>query len=349
MTNIDRNYLLSEIASLVNGRLIGDGDLTITSLNTLESAVSGQLSFLANKKYLSCLPLTCATAVLVVDQYAGNLPCAAIIVADPYLAFAKLSKLFDWRMPFTAGIDSSSHISDSAKIHATACISSGVVIGEAVIIAAGVYIGANTVIGNHCIISENTRIEANVTLYDDVHIAEECLIHSGVVLGADGFGFAPTNQGWVKIYQLGGVRIGRDVEIGAGTTIDRGALEHTYIHDGVKLDNQIQIAHNVVIGEQTAIAGCTAIAGSTRIGRRCTIAGMSGIVGHLTIADNTHVTAMTLISKSVNQPGEVLSSGTGQELHRDWKKNVVRFKQLNEMAKRINTLEQQVKNFSNEG
>lgn len=349
MPKFEITYLLSDIASRVNGRLLGDGDLSISSLNTLSASESGQLSFLANKKYVSCLATTRATAVLVTDEHAKSLPCAAIVVTDPYLAFAQLTKLFDWRRPCSPFIHQSAVISTSSVISSEAFIGPGVVIGDNVLIDSDVYIGANTVIGNNCIVAKHTRLEAGVVLYDDVHIGEGCLIHSGVVLGGDGFGFAPTKTGWVKVHQLGGVRIGRNVEIGAGTTVDRGALDHTYIHDGVKLDNQIQIAHNVVIGEQTAIAGCTAIAGSTRIGSRCTIAGLSGIVGHLTIADDTHVTAMTLISKSVTQPGQVLSSGTGQEPHQDWKKNVVRFKQLNEMAKRITRLEQQVKNFSSEG
>ncbi|SFF99610.1 UDP-3-O-(3-hydroxymyristoyl)glucosamine N-acyltransferase [Neptunomonas qingdaonensis] len=349
MSNTVPTYLLSDLASRVGGRLLGDANLSVSSLNTLDASEPSQLSFLANKKYVSRLATTRATAVLVAEEYAKNLPCAAIIVSDPYLAFAQLTKLFDWRAPCSPYIDQSASISMSSSISTDVYISPGVVIGDNVVVESGVYIGANSVIGNNCVIARNTRLEAGVVLYDNVQIGEGCLIHSSVILGGDGFGFAPAKEGWVKIHQLGGVRIGRDVEIGAGTTIDRGALDHTYIHDGVKLDNQIQIAHNVVIGEQTAIAGCTAIAGSTRIGSRCTIAGLSGIVGHLTIADNTHVTAMTLISKSVTEPGQVLSSGTGQELHRDWKKNVVRFKQLNQMAKRITTLEQQVKNFSSEG
>lgn len=349
MAKAERSYTLSEIASFVEGVLLGDGNLLVTSLNTLGASVPGQLSFLSNKKYVSQMAATRATALLVAEEYASNLPCAAIVVADPYLAFAQVSKLFDWRVTFVPHVHQSACVSASAKINANVYISPGVVIGDNVVIESGVYVGANTVIGNDCFVGKNTRLEAGVVLYDNVHIGDDCLIHSGVILGGDGFGFASTKDGWVKVYQLGGVRIGRDVEIGAGTTIDRGALDHTYIHDGVKLDNQIQIAHNVVIGEQTAIAGCTAVAGSTKIGRRCTIAGLSGIVGHLTIADNTHVTAMTLISKSVTQPGQVLSSGTGQELHRDWKKNVVRFKQLNEMAKRITALEHTVNHFSSEG
>ncbi|WP_028468106.1 UDP-3-O-(3-hydroxymyristoyl)glucosamine N-acyltransferase [Neptunomonas japonica] len=343
------SFTLSEIASLVKGRLVGDSELVINSLSTLESAKSGQLSFLANAKYTASLGQTQAGAVLITENHLVNAPCAAVVVDDPYLAFAQLSKFFDWRLKANFGIASSAHISASAQVHEQASIAAGVVLGEETIIESGVYIGPNAVVGNRCVVAKDARIEAGVILYDDVHIGQRSLVHSGAVLGGDGFGFAPTKGAWVKIYQLGGVRVGQDVEIGAGTTVDRGALDHTYIKDGVKLDNQIQIAHNVVIGEQTAIAGCTAIAGSTKIGRRCTIAGMSGIVGHLTIADNTHITAMSLISKSVTQPGQVLSSGTGQELHRSWKKNVIRFKKLDSMAKRITALENKVDNFSSEG
>lgn len=349
MTPTVSDFSLSEITSLVKGRLVGDGKQIIHSLNTLELAKSGQLSFLANAKYAASLEVTQASAVLVTETDSTNVPCAAIVVDDPYLAFAQISKLFDWRVKEKFGIASSAYISASAKIHEQASIGPGVVVGDEAIIESGAYIGPNAVVGNHCVVAKDARIEAGVILYDDVHVGQRSLVHSGAILGGDGFGFAPTKAAWVKIYQLGGVRIGQDVEIGAGTTIDRGALDHTYVEDGVKLDNQIQIAHNVVIGEQTAIAGCTAIAGSTKIGRRCTIAGLSGIVGHLTIADNTHVTAMSLISKSVTQPGQVLSSGTGQESHRSWKKNVIRFKQLDSMAKRIIALENKVDNFSSEG
>ncbi|WP_293264435.1 UDP-3-O-(3-hydroxymyristoyl)glucosamine N-acyltransferase [Neptunomonas sp.] len=344
-----RCYSLAEIASLVEGRLVGNTKQTIDALNTLKDAVPGQLSFLANSKYIASLSSTKATAVLVAEAYSEKVPCSAIIVEDPYLAFAKLSQLFDWREKVVPGVSESAFISASACVHKEACVSHGAVVGSETVIEAGVYIAPNVVVGNRCKIAEGTRVEAGVILYDDVHIGQRCIIHSGAVLGADGFGFAPSKGAWVKIYQLGGVRIGQDVEIGAGTTIDRGALGHTYIENGVKLDNQVQIAHNVIIGEQSAIAGCTAVAGSTRIGRHCTIAGLSGIVGHLTLADNTHVTAMSLISKSVLQPGQVLSSGTGQESHRTWKKNVIRFKKLDEMAKRLTALEHKLDNFSSEG
>ncbi len=340
MLKSTQRYTLKALAEFVGGALTVSNDYEITALNTLQNAGEGELAFLSNRKYQSQLSSTKASAVLVTQEFQSVLPCAGIIVDDPYLAFAKLSKLYDWRV-FEPGIDKTAVLADSSVIDSDVYIGPGAIIGQQVHIQRGAYVGPNAVVGDHCRIGAGTRLEAGAVLYPDVYVGSGCIIHSGAVLGADGFGFArdkSTNK-WVKICQLAGVRIGNDVEIGAGTTVDRGALDHTYIHDGVKLDNQIQVAHNVVIGESTAIAGCTAIAGSTHIGRNCTIAGLSGITGHLVLADNTHVTAMTLVSKSITESGQVISSGTGQDQHLNWKKNVVRFKQLNDLAKRVTELE----------
>jgi UDP-3-O-[3-hydroxymyristoyl] glucosamine N-acyltransferase len=342
-------YTLGEIAALLGGTVQGDANITIEGLNTLEKAKPSELSFLANPKYASQLSSSHAGAVLVREDQASSVSGAALVIDHPYRAFAKATHLFDWRASVTGHISPSASIAPTAVIAADASIAAGVVIGDHVEIKSGVSIGANSVIERDCIIGERTRLEANVTLYPNVHLGQRCLIHSGAVIGSDGFGFAPSSDGWIKICQLGGVRIGDDVEVGASTTIDRGALDNTVIEDGVKLDNQIQIAHNVVIGAQTAIAGCTAVAGSTKIGRHCTIAGQCGITGHLTIADHTHITAMSLISKSITEPGGAFSSGTGQESHQTWKRNVVRFRQLDEMARRVKRLEQQIDDISTKG
>lgn len=213
-----------------------------------------------------------------------------------------------------------------------------VVIGANTIIADDVSIGAHTVIGDHCQLGEASQLAANVTVYDQVKIGQRALVHSGAVIGSDGFGFAQSAGRWHKIAQLGGVSIGDDVEIGAGTTIDRGALEDTCIGNGVKLDNQIQIAHNVKVGDHCAFAGCTGVAGSTRIGQRCTLAGGVVVAGHLELADDVHVTAMGLVTKSLTTPG-VYSSGTGLMPNQQWKRNVVRFRQLDKLAERISALE----------
>lgn len=342
-------FTLEDLARRSGGRVIGDSQCVIDSLATLQTAGPGQLSFFANSRYLKQLRGTRAAAVLVAEEHVADVPGAAVVVSDPYQAFAKLTHLFDWRRRCTPGIHPSAIIAPTAVVSSEAEIGPGVVVDEHAEIAAGVVIGANTVVGRDCYIGESTRLESGVTLYPRVRLGARVLVHSAAVIGADGFGFAPSKEeGWVKICQLGGVIIGDDVEVGAGVTIDRGALDDTCIERGVKLDNQVQVAHNVSIGEHTAIAGCTAIAGSTRIGRHCTIAGMSGITGHLDIADGTHVTAMTLVSRSITRPG-AYSSGTGIEPHQQWKRNVVRFRQLDELAKRVRTLEQTLEHISTEG
>ena len=339
---------LQEIADLVGGQVHGDPDYRISGLATLQSAGSGQLSFFANGRYLAQLKDSQAGAVLVRSEHLATVAQAAILVDDPYLAYARVSTLFDWRAPVQAGVHPSAVLGADVHIDPAAQVGAHAVIGAGSQIAAGAVIGAQVVIGARCCVGENSRIEAAVVLYDDVRLGARCIVHSGAVLGADGFGFAPKDGGWVKICQLGGVLVGDDVEIGAGTTIDRGALDDTCIESGVKLDNQIQVAHNVHIGAQTAIAGCTAIAGSTRIGERCTIAGLAGITGHLTIAAGTHITAMSLVSKSISRPG-VYSSGTGLQPHKSWKRNVVRFRQLDELARRVAKLEQTIELNSIEG
>lgn len=342
-------YTLGDLAQRLGATLQGgDPEADIKMLATLSSAGTGDLSFFANPRYLRQLQQTSAEAVLLRPEQAGDCPVAALIVDDPYLAFAKASQLFDWRAPLCPGIDSTAVIADSARLAADVEIGPYVVIGESVEVASGVSIGAGTVIGRDCQIGSGCRLEPNVTLYPNVTLGEQVLIHSGAVLGSDGFGFARNQQGWEKICQLGGVVVGDRVEIGAGVTIDRGALDDTRIEAGVKLDNQIQIAHNVIVGRDSAIAGCTAVAGSTRIGERCTIAGMAGITGHLEIADDTHVTAMSLVSKSITRPG-AYSSGTGLEPHQQWKRNVVRFRQLDDLARRVRRIEQAVEQISTEG
>jgi len=334
----------SDLALRVDGELVGKDSL-ISGMSTLDKACAGQLSFLSNAKYQKQLPNTQAEVVLVTAEFADLVPSSAIVVANPYLAFAKLSQLFDWRASIAPGIAPSAQIDATAEIDPSAQIADGAIIGRLVKVSAHCYIGPNVVIGEGALVGKSTRLEANVTLYPGVSIGKRCIIHSGAVIGADGFGFAHDGQGWVKIAQAGGVSIGDDVEVGANTTIDRGALSDTVIANGVKLDNQIQIAHNVEIGEATAIAGCTAIAGSTRIGSHCTIAGMSGVTGHLEIADGTHITAMTLVSKSIKKSG-AYSSGTGVEPHAQWKRNVVRFRQLDELSQRVKNLEKLVKKLA---
>lgn len=334
----ETKYQLAELAKLISAEIQGDPEFWVTSLGTLQSASESELSFIANSQYQKYLKTTAAGAVILspadLEFFSGN----ALIVDDPYLAYAELSHKFASPGDHQVGVAPSAVIAPSATVSQTACIGPGVVISADSYVGENAVIGANSFVGEGCIVGSSTRINPNVTLYNDVHVGDNCLIHSGVVIGSDGFGFANEKGEWRKIAQLGGVRIGNRVEIGACTTIDRGALDHTLIEDGVILDNQIQVAHNVQIGKNSAIAGCTAIAGSTKIGDRCTIAGACGITGHLEIASGTHITAMTLVTKSITEPG-AYSSGTGMLAHKQWKKSVVRFRQLDDIARRLKALE----------
>lgn len=339
-------YSAAYLADFVQGELLG-GDLSISGIATLKSATANEISFLSNSRYQSELETSQAGFVLLKPEMASLAPRGAIVVDDPYLAYAKISQLFV-SASVEEGISKDAMIAPTATVSGSARVAAGAVIEADARVGEHAVIAANAVVGRGASIGDGTQIAANVTIGYDVRIGQRCTVHSGAVIGADGFGFAPSREGWQKIAQLGSVVIGDDVEIGACTTIDRGALEDTRIENGVKLDNQIQIAHNVVIGEHTAIAGGCAIAGSTRIGKRCTIAGMSGITGHIEIADGTHVTAMSLVSRSIKEPG-AYSSGTAIEPHRQWKRNAVRFRQLDEMHKRILELEELVKKLAEKG
>jgi len=344
---LELRYLASELAAKVQGTLVGQ-DLYISGIATLATASSSDISFLSNSRYSSQLSSTLAGVVLVKSSDQAAVVGCAIVVDDPYLSYAKISALFDTTSDHGVGVHASAWVASDASIDPSAYISPGAVIEAGASIGARVFVGSNTVVGAGASVGADSRLAANVTLYPGVSIGQRCLIHSAAVIGSDGFGFAPNKGRWQKISQLGSVVIGDNVEVGAGTTIDRGALNDTVIEQGVKLDNQIQIAHNVVVGENTAIAGGCAIAGSTKVGKQCTIAGMSGITGHLEIADGTHITAMTLVSRSITEPG-AYSSGTALEPHRSWKRNAVRFRQLDELTQRVKELEKLVMQLSQEG
>jgi UDP-3-O-[3-hydroxymyristoyl] glucosamine N-acyltransferase len=336
------SFTLAQIANHVEGSVVGDSSYVIEKLGTLEHADAQALSFLANPKYQGQLATTQAGAVLIRDKALSQGLNNAVVVANPYLAFAKLTHLFDNRPKPSVSIHSSASIDETAVLGENVKIAANVVIEEGAVLADNVEVGPNSVIGARVKVGANTRLAANVTLYYDVEIGHNCLLHSGCVIGADGFGFAPSSDGWVKIMQLAAVTIGNKVEIGANTTIDRGALENTKVGNGVIIDNQVQIAHNVIIGDNSAIAGCSAVAGSTQIGQRCTISGGVGIIGHLIIADDVHVTAMSLVSKSIHKAGSY-SSGTGLEATDKWRKSAARLRRIDDMAKQIAKLENKLK------
>jgi UDP-3-O-[3-hydroxymyristoyl] glucosamine N-acyltransferase len=334
-------YCLAEIAGLIGCEIDSRWqDRRITGLAPLETANAEQVSFISHSKYKKYLTTTKAAAVITpaetADCVSGD--TAVLICPDPYLAYAKLTHLFAYKTPSTAGIHPSAVIDKSAKIAHSASIGAQVVVEEGVVIGENVIVGPGCIIGAHSTIDDDSYLYARVTLYHHTQVGKRAILHSGAVLGADGFGFAPEKGQWVKIEQLGCVLIGDDVEIGANTTVDRGALGDTIIHNGVKLDNQIQIGHNVKIGQGTAIAGCTAVAGSTTIGRHCRIAGLVGIAGHLEITDGVVILGMSGVSKSILEPG-IYASGIPLESRESWARNVIQFKHLNELAKRVNQLE----------
>ena len=336
------SWRLGDLAQALGVELKGEASLEVGSMATLGSARPGQLSFLANPLYRSQLAGTAATAVIIHPQFADECPVAALLADNPYLVYSRVSHFFDRRPRPGQGVHPTAFVADGVqmgegcRVGPNAVIEAGAVLGENVEVGAGSVIGAHSTIGNDCL------FHANVTLYHGIKVGDRCTFHSGVVIGADGFGFANEAGKWKKIAQLGAVTIGNDVDVGANTTIDRGAIQDTLIGDGVILDNQIQIAHNVEIGEGTAIAGCTGIAGSTRIGKYCTIAGAVGIAGHLEIADRVHLTMRSAITKSISEPGSY-SSGTAMSKTAEWRKNAARFRSLDDMARKISRLEKQLK------
>ncbi len=335
-------YTLGELARLVGGRVVGNDGVCIEGVATLANASSRQISFLANPRYQEQLLQTRAAAVILAESELPNCRVNALVTSKPYISYARIAALFVPASVQEGGVHSAAWVSPDATVHETAWI------GPNCSIEAGVTIGANCRIGPGCFIGENSVIGAdcllvgNVSICHGVHTGRRNIIHPGAVIGSDGFGFANEQGKWLKVPQLGGVVTGDDVEIGANTTIDRGALDNTIIEDGVKLDNQIQIAHNVHIGEHTAIAGCVGISGSTRIGRRCAIAGGAGIAGHLEIADDVTITAMSLVIKSISEPGSVYSSGIPVEQNRLWNRRLVHFRRLDEMASRLKSVEQKL-------
>lgn len=302
-----QGFTLLELSKLINAKLIGDGNAIVDNLSTIQNSNKTSLTFLSNKKYSKYIKTSEAKAFIVHQDFVEEDDRKNYLVSeDPYLSYAMASKLFS---PFYNDLNNNG-------IHSTAIVSSDAKIGN------NVFIGANVYIGPNCVIGDNSSIQPNVSLVCNVKLGSNCNIFPGTVLGCDGFGYAPTKNGYVKIEQLGNLIIGDNVEIGAGCTIDRGALDDTIIHDGVKLDNQIHIAHNVDLGKNSAIAACCAIAGSTVIGENFRMGGLSGVLGHLTITDNVSVGAHTLITKNISERGEYIGIMPAQN-PKDWAKSSI--------------------------
>jgi UDP-3-O-[3-hydroxymyristoyl] glucosamine N-acyltransferase len=334
---------LSALAERFGLTLRGDAAKCVSGVGTLAAATPDQLSFLSNAQYRKELPHSHAGVIVLREEDAEAWHGNALFAHDPYVAYAKIAALFENTAASNSGVHPSSVVAPTARIAPTASVGPLCVIEDGAIVEDGAQIGASCVIGSHCTVGAQSQLKVRVTLVTRVTLGKRVIIHSGAVLGADGFGLAFDRNafdhgGWLKVPQLGGVRIGDDCEIGANTTIDRGALEDTVLEEDVRLDNQIQIAHNVHIGAHTAMAGCSAVAGSARIGRYCLIGGGAGILGHITIADNVRITAKAMVTQSIDTAGEY-SSGLPSQESGVWRKNAVRFRHLDELFRRVATLE----------
>ena len=332
-------WRLDEIVAHLGGALEGDGSIVVSQVATLASAQAGQIAFLANPKYRQQLQSTSASAVIVPPKFAGDTTLPRIVHPNSYAYYARVVQLLNPAEARPRGVH------PSAVVHSV--VPPSVSVGENVVLGKDVALGENVTLYPGCVVGDGVSIGDDSVLYPNVVIYRTCkigkraIVQAGAVIGSDGFGFAKEGDSWVKIPQIGRVVIGDDVEIGANTSIDRGALDDTIIGDGVKLDNQIQIAHNVVIGQHTAMAGCVGVAGSTRIGQRCTIGGAGMIVGHLDLADDVHVSAGTMVTKSLRQPGQYTSIFP-LESHAEWLQNAAQIKRLAKLAERVSELEEKL-------
>ncbi|HHL31389.1 MAG TPA: UDP-3-O-(3-hydroxymyristoyl)glucosamine N-acyltransferase [Oceanospirillales bacterium] len=331
---------LTELAQQFGLQHQGNDNHEVTGVATLAKAQSQQVSFLANVKYSKQLKQTQAGIVILSDDFAAEYQGNKLISKDPYLAFAKISAFFQNQQKTFKGIHNTAIVAKSAQIDANVSIGPYSIIGEDTRIKSGTSVDAHVTIGDNCRIGMDCWIKPQVVIADDCCLGDRVLLHPGAIIGADGFGLARDKDGWVKVPQLGAVRIGDDCEIGANTSIDRGTMDDTILENDVRLDNQIQIAHNVTIGAHTVMAGCSAVAGSAKIGKNCLVGGGVGILGHLEVCDNVTLQSMALVTHSIRKPGSY-SSITPLQKTQDWRKNAVRFKSLDKMAKRLHKLERE--------
>jgi UDP-3-O-[3-hydroxymyristoyl] glucosamine N-acyltransferase len=333
---------LAELVEALGGELIGDGALSLQGLASLTSAGPEHIAFVTGTKHVAAMKACRAGALIVPPELAAEaaLQAAVLVSPQPYLYYARLSQW--WLARQRAQQPASRH--PSAYVHPEALLGEGVHLGAFAVVEAGARLGAGCVVGPHTVIGAEARVgagsrlAAHVTVGERCELGARCIVHSGTVIGADGFGFAPEQGRWVKIEQLGRVCIGDEVEIGANCTIDRGALDDTVIEEGVKLDNLVHIAHNVHIGAHTAMAGCAAVAGSTRIGKHCTLGGDAKVIGHLTLADGVHISACSVVTKSILKPG-VYTGVFPLDEHTSWEKNAASLRQLFKLRDRVRALE----------
>nr|WP_086939069.1 UDP-3-O-(3-hydroxymyristoyl)glucosamine N-acyltransferase [Thaumasiovibrio occultus] len=336
-----KQLTLTELAEHLGATLHGDGAQVVSSVASTDNAHEGQITFLSASKYRKQLADSKATAVLIKEADLPYCQTAALVVPDPYLAYALCAQVFDTTPACAVDIAPSAVIAEDAVLGQGVSVGPNAVIESGVVLGDGVQIGAGCFVGKEAKIGAGSRLWANVTIYHRVELGEQCLIQAGAVIGSDGFGYANHRGQWVKIPQLGTVIIGNRVEIGACTTIDRGALENTVIADGVIIDNQCQIAHNVTIGDNTAIAGATVMAGSLKVGKHCFIGGASVFNGHMEITDGVTVTGMGMVMRPITEPG-IYSSGIPLQTNREWRKTAARVLKIEEMNKRLKVVEKQL-------
>jgi len=329
---------LGELAAQFDCELVGDPDRIIDNVAGLQNAGPKSLSFLSNPKFRSQLAGTQAAAIVLRAEDVDDSPTASLVSDNPYADYARMAAVIHPPQRYAPGVDASAVVSATAEISPTAHIAANASIGDRSTIGDNVYVGPGSVIGPGCSVGNDCRLIANVTLVRDVTLGLRGMLHPGVVIGADGFGNAMTPDGWVKVPQLGGVRIGNDVEIGANTTVDCGAIEDTVIEDGVRIDNLCHIGHNVHIGAHTAVAGMSGVSGSAIVGKRCMLAGQSGVVGHIKICDDVVVSGKAVISKDITEPGVYAGTFTAEPVG-EWNRKVARFRRLGQLIERVSKLE----------
>lgn len=334
-------YSLEEIVAKLGGELVGDGSLEISRVASLASARAGHISFITDSKYLSKLAVTQASAIILSPDNREQTTVPRIVTDNPYAYFAKVSDLLNPRRTYMPGIHPTATIDPTAQIPASCTIQPYAVIGANVVLGENVVIEAGSFIGDGVEIGDDSILQANTVVYHECTIGKRCIIASGVVIGADGFGYANDGERWVKIPQVGSVLLEDDVEVGANTTIDRGALDDTIIEQGVKLDNLIQIGHNCRVGAHSVIAGCVGIAGSAQIGRNCRIGGAAMILGHLEIADNVTVSPGSMITRSLLKAGTYTALMPFQS-HEEWLKTAANIRRLGDLSERVKELEKEL-------
>lgn len=329
---------LGELAVRFGLELNGDPDLTVDRVGSLAAAGPGSLSFLANPKYRGQLAATGASAVVLDESSAPDCPVASLVSGNPYADYARIATVLHPAPVVAGGVHPSAVVAAGARVAVTSCIAAGAIVDDGTVIGERVLIGPGCVVGTGVQVGDDTRLVARVTVYPGVRIGRRCVVHAGAVLGADGFGFAPDRGEWVRVPQVGGVVIGDDVDIGANTTVDRGAIDDTVIEDGVRIDNLVMIAHNVRVGAHTVIAALSGVSGSTRIGRNCMIAGNVGFAGHIEVGDGAVITGQSSVTRSLKGPGMYSSTMPAMDVSL-WRRLVARLKHLDDLFDRVGRLE----------